>query len=108
MDVVEFSFSYVVTLEIPGVGIDNVKVEVIDQSLVVKGNRSNWSYGDVSPSKSASCYHRREIIQGPYRIEWPLPTNANKGNISAEIQDGLLRITVPKLSVLRWLRKAHM
>ncbi|KAI3457095.1 hypothetical protein Pfo_013758 [Paulownia fortunei] len=108
MDVAESGFNYVVTLEIPGVSIDNIKVEVDDQSLIVNGNRSNWSCGAANSNNSASSYHRREILQGPYRIVWPLPTNANKENVSAEIQDGLLRITIPKLSGLRWLRKAYM
>ncbi|KAK6134430.1 hypothetical protein DH2020_031828 [Rehmannia glutinosa] len=54
MDVVESGYNYIVTLEIPGVSIDNIRVEVDD--------------------------HR----------------------------DGLLRINIPKLSGLRWLRKAHM
>ncbi|KAL7129096.1 hypothetical protein ABFS83_13G040800 [Erythranthe nasuta] len=105
MDVVESGLSYVVTLEIPGVSIDNIKVEVDDHTLIVNGNRTNWSSGAACSNKS---YHTREISEGPYRIVWPLPTNANKNNVSAEIQDGLLRITIPKLSGLRWLRKAYM
>ncbi|PIN05966.1 Molecular chaperone (small heat-shock protein Hsp26/Hsp42) [Handroanthus impetiginosus] len=108
MDVVESGFNYFITLEIPGVSIDNIKVEVNDQSLIVSGNRSNLSCGAIGSNKTTSCYHRREIFQGPYQIVWPLPTNANKENVSAEIQDGLLRITIPKLSGLRWLRKAHI
>ncbi|KAK6157526.1 hypothetical protein DH2020_011774 [Rehmannia glutinosa] len=108
MDVVESGYNYIVTLEIPGVSIDNIKVEVDDHSLIVTGNRSNWSCGAASTNKSSSSYHRREILRGPYRIVWPLPTNANKENVSAQIQDGLLRINIPKLSGLRWLRKAHM
>ncbi|GFP87900.1 small heat shock protein c4 [Phtheirospermum japonicum] len=99
MNVVESAFNYVVTLEIPGVSVDNIRVEIHDQRLIVNGNRLN---------KSESCYHRREIMQGLYRIVWPLPNNANKDNISAEIQDGLLQITIPKLSGLRWLRKANI
>ncbi|EYU31626.1 hypothetical protein ABFS82_13G040400 [Erythranthe guttata] len=105
MDVVESGLSYVVTLEIPGVSIDNIKVEVDDHTLIVNGTRKNWSCGAACSNKS---YHTREISEGPYRIVWPLPTNANKDNVSAEIQDGLLRITIPKLSGLRWLRKAYM
>ncbi|KAK6134347.1 hypothetical protein DH2020_031911 [Rehmannia glutinosa] len=108
MDVVESGYNYIVTLEIPGVSIDNIRVEVDDHSLIVTGNRSNWSCGAASTNKSSSSYHRREILRGPYRIVWPLPTNANKESVSAQIQDGLLRINIPKLSGLRWLRKAHM
>lgn len=108
MDVVESGFNYVITLEIPGVNIDNVKVEVDDQSLIISGKRLNWSCGAACSNKSTMSYHRREIVQGPYRIVWPLPTNAKKENVSAEIQDGLLRVTIPKLAGLRWLRKAYM
>ncbi|KAL3848710.1 hypothetical protein ACJIZ3_010592 [Penstemon smallii] len=112
MDVAESGFHYFVTLEIPGVSIDNIKVEVNNESLIVTGNRSSsWSCrsSSVCSNKSAaSSYHKKEILQGPFRFAWPLPTNANKDNVSAEIQDGLLQITIPKLSGLRWLRKANM
>lgn len=108
MDVVESGFNYVIALEIPGVSSDNVKVEVDDQSLIISGNRLNWSCGALCSNNSVMSYHRREILQGPYRIVWPLPSNTRKDSISAEIQDGLLRVTVPKLSGLRWLRKAYM
>ncbi|XP_041992293.1 uncharacterized protein LOC121743143 isoform X2 [Salvia splendens] len=109
MDVVESGFNYVITLEVPGVSRDNVKVEVDDQSLVISGNRLNWSCGGGRCSNEPiMAYHIREISQGPYHIVWPLPVNAQKDNVSAEIQDGLLCITIPKLSGLRWLRKAYM
>ncbi|XP_057792291.1 heat shock 22 kDa protein, chloroplastic-like [Salvia miltiorrhiza] len=108
MDVVESGFNYVITLEIPGVSNDNVKVEVDDQSLVISGNRLNRSCGALCSNKPIMTYHRREISRGPYRIVWPLPSNTMKDNVSAEIQDGLLRVTIPKLSGLRWLRKAYM
>lgn len=108
MDVVESGFNYVITLEIPGVSIDNVKVEVDDRSLIISGSRLNLSCGAACSNKSVMSYHRREILQGPYRIVWPLPSNTKKENVSAEIQDGLLRVTIPKVSGLRWLRKAYM
>ncbi|KAL1560574.1 hypothetical protein AAHA92_10768 [Salvia divinorum] len=109
MDVVESGFNYVITLEIPGVSRDNVKVEVDDQSLVISGNRLNRSCGGgLCSNKPIMTYHRREILRGPYHIIWPLPSNTQKDNVSAEIQDGLLCITIPKLSGLRWLRKAYM
>ncbi|KAL0399678.1 UNVERIFIED_CONTAM: hypothetical protein Sradi_2311100 [Sesamum radiatum] len=86
MDVLESGLNYVVTLEIPGVSIDNIKVEVDDQNVIVTGNRPNWSCAVATSKTSTSCYLRREILQGPYRIVWPLPTNANKEHVSAEIQ----------------------
>ncbi|XP_073157597.1 uncharacterized protein [Henckelia pumila] len=110
MNVEESGYNHFVTLEIPGVSSDSIKVEVNEKSLIVTGDRSTLSCGAGSRSsnKYASSCHKREIAQGPYQVIWPLPTDANKENVSAEIQDGLLRITIPKLSGLRWLRKAHI
>lgn len=110
MNVEESGYNHFVTLEIPGVSSDTIKVEVNKKSLIVTGNRSTLSCGagSCNSNKCASSYHKQEISQGPYQVTWPLPTDANKKNVSAEIQDGLLRITIPKLSGLRWLRKAHI
>lgn len=37
-----------------------------------------------SLSDSTSAYLRREIVQGPYEVVWPLPVNVNKDSVSAE------------------------
>lgn len=86
MDVVESAFNYVVAFEVPGINIDNLKVEVNNESLIVTGKRSTWSCTGSSSNSSDTYYHRREILQGPYRVVWQLPTNANKDSVSAEIQ----------------------
>ncbi|CAA2954084.1 Hypothetical predicted protein [Olea europaea subsp. europaea] len=84
MDVVESGRSYVATLELPGVNINSIKVEVNDQVLTVTGNRSIWSWkGDNFSNELTSHYHKREILQGPYQMTWSLPANVNKDAISA-------------------------
>ncbi|XP_075483122.1 uncharacterized protein LOC142523270 isoform X2 [Primulina tabacum] len=124
MNVEESGYNHFVTLEIPGVSSDSIKVEVNEKSLIVSGNRSILSCGAGSCNSNKSAFHKQEIAQGPYQVIWPLPTDANKENVSAEIhgmfhrvlilvsifwrRDGLLRITIPKLSGLRWLRKARI
>lgn len=109
MDVVESGRSYVATLELPGVNINSIKVEVNDQVLTVTGNRSIWSWkGDNCSNELTSHYHKREILQGPYQMTWSLPANVNKDTISAVFVDGLLQITMPKLLDYRGLRKAQI
>ncbi|XP_073058351.1 uncharacterized protein [Primulina eburnea] len=108
MNVEESGYNHFVTLEIPGVSSDSIKVEINEKSLIVSGNRSTLSCGVGSCNSNKSAFHKQEIAQGPYQVIWPLPTDADKENVSAEIQDGLLRITIPKLSGLRWLRKARI
>ncbi|XP_023553627.1 uncharacterized protein LOC111811120 isoform X1 [Cucurbita pepo subsp. pepo] len=98
MDVAESGRGYVLTVEIPGVKINDIRVEVDDQKLTIIGKRSN-QYCEVVgySSDSISSYHKREISQGPYQVVWPLPININKDGVLAEFWDGLLRITLPKL-----------
>ncbi|XP_009611949.1 uncharacterized protein [Nicotiana tomentosiformis] len=98
MDVAESGSMYIVSIELPGVNINDIKVEISEKSLIVSGNRSTqWSKVATKSNDSVSSYHKREIVQGPYRVFWPLPNNANKDSASAEFVDGLLQITIPKL-----------
>ncbi|BBG99291.1 alpha-crystallin domain 32.1 protein [Prunus dulcis] len=57
MDIAESECNYVITVEIPGVNIKDIRVEIDDQ---------------------------KEISQGPYEVAWPLPPNVNKDNVSAD------------------------
>ncbi|EEF36490.1 small heat-shock protein, putative [Ricinus communis] len=93
MDVAESGRSYVVTVELPGVNVNDIRVEVNDQNLTIMGKRSTQSWSN----DSISAYHKREILQGPYQVVWPLPSNINKDRISAEFLDGILEIIIPKV-----------
>ncbi|XVF60855.1 hypothetical protein PTKIN_Ptkin08bG0081600 [Pterospermum kingtungense] len=99
MDVAESRCNYVMMIEIPGVSISDIRVEVDDQNLTVTGQRSShcWKLAADCFNDSVSAYHKREISQGPYQVVWPLPTNVNSDSISAEFLDGFLRIVIPKL-----------
>ncbi|XP_062153049.1 uncharacterized protein LOC133861315 [Alnus glutinosa] len=98
MDVAESDRNYVMTVEIPGVNINDIRVEVDDQKLTVSGRRLSQYWKVVGCSNdSISTYHKREILQGPYQVVWPLPADVNKNGVSAEFLDGFLQITIPKL-----------
>ncbi|KAK7262519.1 hypothetical protein RJT34_30093 [Clitoria ternatea] len=85
MDVAESEAKYVITVEVPGVRISDISVEVDDQKLCVKGRRSTSSWTiEGCPNASFSSYHKREILYGPYEVVWPLPAGANKDTVSAE------------------------
>ncbi|KAE8694444.1 hypothetical protein F3Y22_tig00110783pilonHSYRG00248 [Hibiscus syriacus] len=99
MDVAESGRDYVIMVEIPGVGISDIRVEVDDHKLTVTGERSSrcWKVASDSLNDSTAEYHKREILQGPYKVVWPLPANANRDSVSAEFLDGILRVVIPKL-----------
>ncbi|KAG2717655.1 hypothetical protein I3760_03G186700 [Carya illinoinensis] len=97
MDIAESGRNYVMMVEIPGVNTNDIRVEVDDQKLAVKGIRSTqyWEVAGCS-NGSISSYHKREISRGPYQVVWPLPANVNKDGISAEFLNGFLQIVIPK------------
>ncbi|CAL9748077.1 unnamed protein product [Musa acuminata subsp. burmannicoides] len=98
MDVTESGPKYVVTVELPGVRATDVQVEVDDDSLRIMGKRlvSQWRVANGCEGWKPT-YHQREILEGPYRVAWPLPKDVNKDGVSAELMDGFLRVTLPKL-----------
>ncbi|KAJ0977400.1 hypothetical protein J5N97_012874 [Dioscorea zingiberensis] len=98
VDVVESASNYLVMVELPGVNIPDIRVEVDDRNLTVSGERFNQQRGTTHGSENLNqTFHRREIIQGPYRVVWPLPKDVNKDSVSAEFVNGFLQITLPKL-----------
>ncbi|KAF1890350.1 hypothetical protein Lal_00013604 [Lupinus albus] len=97
MDVAESEGKYVITVEVPGLNTSDIRVEVDDQKLSVKGSRSTRSLTVAGhPNASVSSYHKREILHGPYEVAWLLPTGVNKESVSAQLLDGFLHIIIPK------------
>ncbi|CAK9191643.1 unnamed protein product [Sphagnum troendelagicum] len=101
MDVVESGTAYVVTVELPGVNVDGIRVEIDHGSLIITGNRSTdwWKSGNGN----GGVYHRQELAQGPYRAIWHIPKNGDIGAVTADFIDGFLRVLVPKTKMVRYL-----
>ncbi|XP_024989004.1 uncharacterized protein LOC112523574 [Cynara cardunculus var. scolymus] len=101
MDVAESKGKYILLIELPGISKDDIRVEVHNTTLIVqtaKGRTTSCSFSD----RASSSYYRREILEGPFEIVWPLPLDVNPDSVSAEFLDGLLRVTIPKLRVPVW------
>ncbi|XP_034905224.1 uncharacterized protein [Populus alba] len=100
MDVVESGVNYVLKIEIPGVNVSDIRVEIHGQNLKVLGKRSSQCWKMASGGCSGDSilrYHKREIVEGPYEIVWQLPLDGNKDSVSAEFLNGLLQVTVSKM-----------
>lgn len=90
-DVLETDDAYHVTLEVPGVGEEEMEVFVHPDALVVSGRRSCCAPG-------AAQYHVAEIRYGPFRFDMTLPADADADGVAATTDHGLLRLRVPKRS----------
>ena len=78
MEIVECVEKYVVSVEVGGIDVNQIWVEVDGQNLMIKG-------------KGAT-----QIMEGCFNIVCPLPSYANINTISAEFQEGYLRVNIPK------------
>ncbi|XP_076938669.1 uncharacterized protein LOC143606941 [Bidens hawaiensis] len=96
MDVVESGGKYFVLIELPGIRIDDIRVEVDNTTLTVQTINGKTKGCYLSDSANSS-YYKKEILEGPFEIKWALPFGANPDSVSAEFLDGLLRITITKL-----------
>jgi HSP20 family protein len=81
---------YVIKAELPGVDPAKVDVEVEDETVAFRGERSF-----EEPNREVA-YHRREREQGVFRRVVRIPGRLGGDDARAEYRDGILTIRVPK------------
>ena len=89
-DVFEDDRRLVVRVEIPGMQKDEFKIEVLDESLVVSGEKR------FERESSEGRYRVLQCAYGSFRRVIPLPTRVVADQASARYVDGVLRIELPK------------
>ena len=96
VDIAESGGKYVLLMELPGVSIDEIRVEVDNTTLTVQTTNGKTTTCYLSDCANSS-YYKKEILEGPFEVKWPLPRGVNPDSVSAEFSDGLLRVTIAKL-----------
>ena len=90
-DIKELPDKIIATVEIPGLDKENVKVEVVENVLVVRGNKRS----DIEDKNEK--YLRRELKRSSFsRQICVLSDNLDVDKIDAAFLNGLLNITIPK------------
>jgi len=95
VDVVETKNSFLIHAEIPGVTKDNVKVDIKDDMLTIKGER----YDTINKKEEGSQEIHRERFFGSFSRSFTLPENADLKNIKASFKDGVLEVVIGKKEV---------
>jgi HSP20 family protein len=78
----------VIRLELPGVATEDVGVEVLDHTLVIRGERR-----DRRDEQSGS-YLVRELRYGSFRREFALPEGVTADDVEAHYDQGMLEVLV--------------
>ena len=91
VDIYETKEAIVVAVEAPGMNREQFAVEVKDDVLTIKGERPFEK--DVSREQ----YHRIERAYGKFRRSFILGTAVKTDGITANYNDGVLTIVLPKL-----------
>jgi HSP20 family protein len=89
-DIYETQDALHVILEMPGVEKNNVDIHVEDDVLSVEGQLDLSKYQDLEP-----LYTEYNI--GHYSRSFRLSNKIDQSNISAELKDGVLSVTLPKV-----------
>jgi len=90
MDAVEEGESYRVLVELPGVTLQDLDLQVDGQTMILTGDKR------VPPEVPVEGFLRTEGTYGPFRRIVHLPGPFDADHIEARLTDGLLTVTVPK------------
>ena len=86
----ETSNQYEVTVDLPGMKPEEVKVEVVGDRLVISGERKQET------ETKDKTWHRIEQSHGMFRRSFQLGQPIEAGGINARFTNGVLTVTVPK------------
>lgn len=90
LDIVETTNDYVVSVDLPGVKPEDVKVEMEDGRLTISGKRETVTEED------AKNVHRIERTRGSFHRVISLPREVDVEKIDAKYEQGVLHVTLPK------------
>jgi HSP20 family protein len=92
VDLLERSDHYLLTVELPGLSRSDVRLDFADGVLTVRGERQAK---DCCPER----YLQLERGQGPFSRAFRFAVPVAGEAITADLADGILTITVPKVPV---------
>lgn len=84
--------SYKVDVVAPGMKKDNFKVNVEDDILTISAEAKF----ETKEEDESRQYSRREYTHNSFTRSFRLPDNAKDDSISANYEDGVLKLTIPK------------
>ena len=89
VEVTERGGQLVIRADLPGLGKDDVKVEVRDDAIAIQGERRQ------EKEEKRRGFYRSERTYGSFYREIPLPDGAAAEQAKASFRNGVLEVTMP-------------
>lgn len=90
VDLCETASAFIITAELPGLSREQIRISVQDGRLTLHGRRD--------ARVACEHYHQVERGHGEFSRTFALPPGVDTSNIAADLDAGLLTVTVPKLA----------
>ncbi len=90
VNIAETEAAYEVTADLPGLKAEDVNVELHEGQLTLSGKRH------FEKEETGKTYHRIERRSGEFRRVVTLPAAIDESKITADFNDGVLKVSLPK------------
>jgi HSP20 family protein len=92
LDIKEAEKTYIVTAEIPGYSMKDIKIDIRGNTLIISSKVKE------EKEKTEKGYIVKEKSQKSFRRSITIPKGIRAEDISANLDKGILSITIPKVS----------
>lgn len=91
LDVVDRDDEVLVRAEVPGVNKEDLEVSINGDLFTIKGKTRHET------KEEKGDYYRCEVSQGSFSRTVTLPAPVDEGKASAQLKDGMLEVSLPKI-----------
>jgi HSP20 family protein len=95
VDVLDREDEVIVKAELPGVKKEDIRVSLAGNMMTIKGETKR------EEKEEKGDYYRCEISRGEFSRMFTLPSDVDETKAKAELHDGVLEITLPKLETAK-------
>jgi len=81
---------YTISIEVPGVDRQDVKIEIANGTLIIKGEKKQ------EKEEKEKNFYRMERSYGSFQRMLSLPADADQEQIKATFKNGVLTVTMPR------------
>lgn len=92
LDVIEHEKTYELRANFPGYERKDINIAVNGDNLVIEA-----AHTEEKEKQEEGVYHIRERYSGHYRRSVRLPENCDPEQIKAKLEDGVLKVHIPKI-----------